>query len=63
MACDVPERCKFSSHDSFARRDSCGSTRKLNLLRTQSLVVLQVGDAERFPRALVFESLDPLSSE
>ena len=39
-----------------ARRGSYGPTRKLILLRTHSL--LQVGDAERFPRALGLESLD-----
>ena len=53
------------NHASFhlftaARSSSCGPTRKLILLGTQSLVVLQVGDVEKSPQSLGFESLDPL---
>ena len=38
VSCDVPEPCKFGSLW-LARRGSCGPTRKLILLRTQSLVL------------------------
>ena len=43
-----------------ARKGSSGPTRKL-LLPPQPVVglVLQVGDTEKFPQALGFQSLDP----
>ena len=58
VACGTRKRCKFPSLDS-CRRGSCGIPRKLILLRNQSLV--QAGDAEKFPQAQGFESLDPFS--
>ena len=44
-----------------ARRGPCGPTWTFVLLCTQSLVslVLQVGDAEKLPRTLGLDSLDP----
>ena len=60
MVFDTPEPCKFPSLDNCQKR----------FLRTHMGVdlalhpvvglVLQVGDAEKFPHALGFESLDPL---
>ena len=53
------------NHASFrlltvAKRFSCGLTRKLIMLRTQSLVLCsKLGDAEKCPQALGFKSLDP----
>ena len=43
-----------------ARRSSCGLIRKsIPLAHPVVGLVLQVGDAEKFPQALGFESLDP----
>ena len=58
-------RVTCPNHASFrlltvARKDSGGLTRKLILLRTQSVdCVLPVGDTEKFPHALGFKILDP----
>ena len=55
MACDMPEPCMFPS------LDSCQKTHKEVDLVSHPVVgpVLQVGDAEKFPQALVFEGLNP----
>ena len=59
MACDMPEPCKFPSLDG-CQKGSCGPTRKLSFLCTQSFALCsKKGDAEKFPHALGFESLDP----
>ena len=57
--CDMPEPCKFPSLDSCQRKILC--THKVVDLAPHPLVglVLQVGDAEKFPHAAGFESLDP----
>ena len=48
VACDMPELCKFQSLAATAK-GSCGSTRKLLLLRTQSLVLCsKKRDAKKF---------------
>ena len=51
VACDMSEPCKFPSLDSCQR--GCLWTHK------EVDLVLRVGDAEKFPRALGFENLDP----
>ena len=55
---DMPARCKFSSLDSCQKRFLW--THKGVDLAPNPVVglVLQVGDTEKFPRALGFESLD-----
>ena len=55
----MPEPCKFSSLDSRRKRFLC--THKEVDLAPHSVVglVLQEGDAEQFPHALGFESVDP----
>ena len=59
MACDMPEPCKFPSLDSCQKRFQW--THKEVDLAPHPIVVLvlQVGDAEKLPHALGFESLDP----
>ena len=59
MACDMPEPCKFLSRDNCQKRFQW--THKEDNLAPQPVVglVLQVGDTEKLPRALGFESLDP----
>ena len=56
---DMPEPCKFPSLDSCQKRFLW--THKGVDLAPHPVVglVLQVGDAERFPQALGFEGLDP----
>ena len=58
--CDMPEPCKFPSLDSRQKR--CLWTHKEVDLAPHPVVglVLQVGDAEKFPRALGSENVDPL---
>ena len=59
MACDMPELCTFSSLVSFQKR-FLWAQEEVDL--APHLVVglaLQVGDAEKFPQKLCFESLDP----
>ena len=46
----MPEPCKFPLL-TFARRGSCGPTRRLILLRIVVGLVLQAGDAVKFPQA------------
>ena len=59
VACDMPEPCKFPSLDSCQERFLW--THKGVALTPHPVVglVLQVGDAEKFPQALVFEGLNP----
>ena len=59
MACGMPEPCKFPSLDSCQKRFLW--THKEVDLAPHPVVglVLQVGDAEKFPQALGFEGLDP----
>ena len=60
MACDMPEPCKFRLL-TIARSGSCGPTRKLILLRTQSLVFYSKWEIRLsfLMHLLGFESLDP----
>ena len=59
MACDMPELCKFSSLDSCPKR-FLWTHKEVDLASHPVVgVVLQVGDAEKFPRALGFKILDP----
>ena len=51
MACDMPGPCKFSSLDS-CQKMFLWIHKKVDL-------ALQVGEMEKFPHALGFESLDP----
>ena len=59
MACDMFEPCKFPSLDSSQKRLSW--TNKETDFAPHPVVglVLQAGDAEKFPRAFSFESPDP----
>ena len=55
-------RVTCPNHASFhletvAGKDSCGPIKKLILIFTKSLPVLKVADAEKFPQAFVFKSL------
>ena len=58
MACDMPEPCKFPSQDSCQARFLW--THKEVDLALHPIVglVFQVGDAEKFPQALGFKSLN-----
>ena len=62
MACDMPEPCKFPSLDSCQKRFLW--THKEVDLAPHPVADLgfQIGDAEKFPQALGFESLDPFLS-
>ena len=59
MSCSFPEPCEFPSLDSCQKRFLW--THQEADLAPHPLVglVLQVGDAEKFPHALGFEGLDP----
>ena len=54
MACDMPEPCKFPSLDSCQKRFLGVDLDPHPLFG----LVLQVGDAEKFPQQLGFESRD-----
>ena len=58
-ACNMPEPCKFPSLDSCQKRFLW--THKEVGLAPHTVVglVLEVGDTEKFPRSVGFESLDP----
>ena len=59
MASDMPEPCKFPSLDSCQKR-FLWTNMEVDLARHPVVgLVLQVGDADKFPLALAFESLDP----
>ena len=58
MARDVPEPCKFPSLDSYQK--FLWTHKEVDLAPHPVVsLVLQEEDAERFPRALGLESLDP----
>ena len=63
VACDMPETDTFPSLDSCQKRFLW--TQKEADLAPHPVVglVLQVGDAEKFPQALGFEGLGPFCSE
>ena len=59
IACDVPEPYKFPSVDSCQKR-FLWTHKEVDLVPYQVVgLVLQVGDTEKFPQVLGFESLDP----
>ena len=59
MVCDMPEPCKFPSLDSCQKR-FLWTNKGVDLAPHQVVgLVLQVGDAEKFPQAIGFEGLDP----
>ena len=60
MACDMSEPCKFPSPNNCQKKFPW--THKEVDLAPNTVVglVLQVGDAEKFPQVLGFESLDPI---
>ena len=59
MACEMPEPCQFPSLDSCQRR-FLWTHKKVDLTPHAVVgLVLQLGDTEKFPRALGFETLDP----
>ena len=59
VACDMPEPCEFPSPDSCQKR-FLWTHKEIDLaLHPVVGLVLRVGDAEKFPQALDFESLDP----
>ena len=58
-ACDMPEPFKFPSLDSCQKR-FLWIHKEVDVAPHPVVgLVLQVGDAEKFPRALDFEGLDP----
>ena len=61
MACDMPKPCEFPSPHS-CHKSFLWIHKEVDLaLHSVVGLVLQVGDAETFPHALGFESLDPFS--
>ena len=58
VACDMPEPCKFPSLNSCQRRFLWTHEEVDPVLYPVFGLMLQVGDAEKFPRAPRFESLD-----
>ena len=59
VACDIPEPCKFKSLDSCQKR-FLWTHKEVDLApHPVGGLVLQVGDAEKFPQALGFEGLGP----
>ena len=63
MACDMLEPCKFPSLDSCPKRFLWTHEEVDFAPHPVVGLVLQVGDVEKFPQALGFESLDPFFSE
>ena len=59
--CDMPEPCKFPSLDSCQKRFLWTHDQVDLAAHPVVDLVLQVGDTEKFPHALGFESLDPFS--
>ena len=58
MACDMPDLCKLPSLDSCQKR-SLWTQEEVDLAAHPVVgPVLEVGDAEKFPQALSFVSLD-----
>ena len=60
MACDMPVPHKFLSLDSCQKRFMWTHKGVDLALQPVAGLVLQVGDAEKFPQALGFEGLVPL---
>ena len=59
VVCDMPEPCKFPSLDSCQKK-FLWTHKEVSLAPLPIIgVVLQVGDTEKFPHALGFESLNP----
>ena len=59
VACDLPEPCKFPSLESCQKR-FLWTHKEVDLAPHPVIrLVPQVGDAEKFPQAFGFESLDP----
>ena len=59
MACDTPEPCKLPSVDSCQKR-FLWTHKDVDLAPHQVVgLVLQEGDAEKFPQAVGLESPDP----
>ena len=59
MACDMPEPCEFPFLDSCQKK-FLWTHKEVDLaLHAVVGLVFQVGDMEKFPHALSFESLDP----
>ena len=59
MACDMPEPCKFPSLDSRQKR-LLWTHEEIDLVpHPVGGLVLQVGEAKKFPQGLGIESLDP----
>ena len=59
VACDLPEPGKLPSLDSCQKRFRWTGKKADLALHSDVGLVLQEGDAEKFPQALGFESLDP----
>ena len=60
MECDMPKPCKFQFLNSSQKR-LLWTYKKINHVSHPVVgLVLQVGDAKKFPLALGFESLDPV---
>ena len=59
MACGMPEPCKFPFLDSCLRRFLWAHKEVALVPHPVVGLVLQVGDAEKFPQALGFKSLHP----
>ena len=63
MVCDMSEPCMFLSFDSCQKR-FLWTHKEVDLaLHLVPSLVLQGGDAEKFPQALLFKSQDPFFSE
>ena len=60
VACDMPEQYEFSSLDTCQKRFVWAHKEVDQDSRPIIDLVVQVGDAEKFPQAPGFESLDPL---
>ena len=59
MACNMPQPCEFLSPDRCQKR-FLRANKEVDLASHRALcLVPKVGDAEKFPQALDFESLDP----
>ena len=59
MACDIFKPCKFPSLDSCQKR-FLRTHKEVDLApHPVDVLVLQLGDKQKLPHALVFESLDP----
>ena len=58
VACNMPEPFQFPSFDSCQKR-FLWTNKEVDLAPHPVGLVLPVGDAEKFPQALGFESLDP----